>query len=116
MRDSSGIRCFRGRCSVAGVWAHVSGGTEGCCKSTYAFGWFDIILYYATYAFVLGTHVSADANELDRIAEAHLAFWVHAPIPDESLAKFGSLGFDLYPLAFLRPQRAAILTCSSRLA
>lgn len=96
MRVSSGMRCFRGRCAVSGVWAYVSIRTVEAKRCTYAFGWLDVLLDNAAHALVLGAHVGAETNELDRVAQAHLAFWVHAAFVDEPLAQLGSRRPDLY--------------------
>lgn len=96
MRVSSAMRCLRGRCSVSGVCVNVSERT--LCRSiwTYAFRWLDILFYYTAHALKLRAHVGADANELDRVAQAHLAVWVHATFLDEALAQLGSRRSDLY--------------------
>jgi hypothetical protein len=80
-------------------------------KSTYAFWRLDILLDYATYALVFRAHVLADAVQLDRVAETHLALWVHEAIFDKLLAYLGSLGFDLCILVLIRETCAAVLTC-----
>lgn len=60
-----------------------------------AFRWFYIVLDYATDALILRAHVGADANELNGVAESHLAFRVHAAFLDESLAQLRSRRSDL---------------------
>jgi hypothetical protein len=116
MRDSSGLRCLRGRRWVSGVWTPVSSGTGSGGRCTCAFGWLDVLLYDAAHALILGAHVGADADELDRVAEAHLALWVHAALPDKALAELGSHRFDLCLLALLQPAGATKPTCSRRFA
>lgn len=67
--------------------------------STYAFRCLHILLDYSPYALELGTHAGANANQLDRVAEAHLAFRVHQAIAYELGADLGSLILDLALLA-----------------
>jgi hypothetical protein len=64
-------------------------------RQTYAFWGLDVFLYYAAHALILRAHVGAEAKELDRVAEAHLAFRVHASFVDEALAELGPYRFDL---------------------
>lgn len=114
IRDSSGIRSERGRCSVSGVCVCQYKRLLPWGVDTHAFGWLDIALYYAADALELRAHVVADANELDRVAEAHLALWVHEPVPYESRAYGWPRFFDLYTLALARGMGCGMLTWSSR--
>lgn len=101
MRDSSGIRSFRGRYSVSGVCTCQYSHVQARCR-TYAFWRLDIQLDYAAHSLKLRTHICAGAVQLDRLAELHLAIWVHAPFLLESLAVEGSSFADLRTLARLR--------------
>lgn len=93
------MRCLRGRCSVSGVCDVVSAVTAGLWCFTYAFRGLDVVLDYAPHALVFRAHVGADAVQLDRIAQAHLAFWVHSAFVDESLAQQRPRRSDLSGLA-----------------
>jgi hypothetical protein len=62
---------------------------------THAFGGLDVHLDDATDALILGAHVGADSNELDRIAEVHLALWIHEALGLELLAPAIAGGFDV---------------------
>jgi hypothetical protein len=100
------MRCFRGLCWVSGVCSRVSGSGGGCSCWTYAFGRLDVLLYYAAHALVLGAHVGADAVELDRVLQAHLALGVHPAFLDEALAQLRAQRFDLCQLVSISPCRA----------
>jgi hypothetical protein len=62
---------------------------------THAFGGLDVHLDDTADALILWAHVGADSNELDRIAEVHLALWVHEALCLELLAPAIAGGFDV---------------------
>ena len=70
-------------------------------NGTYAFWRLNIVLYYSSHALEFRAHVGTDANQLDRVAQAHLAFRVHESIPYELRTYLGSRFFDLTVLAFV---------------
>ena len=60
-----------------------------------AFGSLDVLFHDAAHTLKFGTHVGADAVQLDRVAEAHLALGVHEAVAHKLGAQAGSLGSNL---------------------
>lgn len=102
MRDSSGIRWARDRCSVSGVCKYQKSNSVSRKGDTYTFRGLYVVLYYAAHALELWAHFGAKADKLDRVAEAHLAFWVHEALLDELLALERPRSFDLQMLVLVR--------------